>query len=61
MQGVLEQMLLFIVKQLLTDKVVYEAKVQLVAYLKTLSADTTNKIDDFMVQIIADALGVPVP
>lgn len=61
MQGVLEQMLLFIVKQLLTDKVVYEAKVQLVAYLKALSADTTNKIDDFMVQIIADALGVPVP
>lgn len=61
MDSIIEQWILGLVKQLITKEVVQKFEVQLVTYLKGLAADTSNKIDDAMVQAIADALGVVVP
>lgn len=60
MNPLIEKLLLLALKQLITDQVVKEAEVQLVAFLKDLAAKSDNKIDDFMVQVIAEALGVHV-
>lgn len=60
MGPVLETLLLFIVKQLVTPELIKQGETALVKYLQTLAADSSNKIDDYMVQVIADALGVTV-
>lgn len=59
MNGVLEKMLLYIIGQLITPDVVKEFEKQVVAKLRELAASTDNKVDDAMVDIIAEALGVP--
>ncbi len=61
MDKVLEQVLIFVLKQLLSGNVVDEGKKALVAYLAELAKDTSNKVDDYMVSVIAEALGVPTP
>lgn len=58
MNGVLEKMLLYIISQLVTPDVVKEFEKQIVAKLRELAASTATKVDDTMVDIIAEALGV---
>ncbi len=60
MSSVVESIVLFLIKQVLTESVVKEFEKQVVLYLKKLAADSSNKVDDYMVQVIADALGVQV-
>lgn len=58
MNGVLEQVLLYVLHQLVTPDVVKEFERQVVAKLRALAADTSTKVDDAMVDVIAAALGV---
>lgn len=58
MDGVLDQVLLYVLKQLITPDVVKEFEKQVVAKLRGLAANTSTKVDDAMVDIIAQALGV---
>lgn len=58
MDSVLEQVLIAIVKKLITQDVIDGAKVSLIAYLRGLAANTSNQLDDSLVNILADALGV---
>lgn len=60
MQELLLKILVNVLGRLLTPEVIRTAEVELVAWLKVQATSTTNKIDDAVVQIIADALGVPV-
>ncbi len=45
--------------KMLTPEVVKHAEVELVAWLKLQVANTANDIDDKIVEVIANALGVP--
>lgn len=58
MNGVLEQLLLYVLKQLVTPDVVKEFEKQVVAKFRELAKQTDNKVDDAMVDVIAAALGV---
>lgn len=58
MSALVEQAAIFLVKQLLTPAFIKQAEVQFVAMLKDLAAKTDNKVDDAVVQIISDALGI---
>lgn len=60
-QQLLEDLLLAVLKKLLTDDVVKGFEASLVAKLKALAADSSNQIDDFMVEVIAKALNVSYP
>ncbi len=60
MRPVLEAIALFLVKQIVTDDLVKAGEKALVDWLKSQVAKTDNKIDDYVVQVIAEALGVPV-
>lgn len=59
MQSILETVLIFILRQILTPELIKQGEVALVAYLKNLASDTANKVDDFMVEAVAEALNVP--
>lgn len=54
MNAVLE----YLVKQILTPEVVKEAEKKLVLLLKDLAAKTDNRVDDYVVEVVAEALGV---
>lgn len=59
MQNLLETILLFLLRKLLTPELIKGAEQAFIHWLKGLAADTSNKIDDYMVEVIADALGIP--
>lgn len=59
MNPILEKILLEIIKKLISDEVVLNAKKHLVEFLSMLAKQSDNKIDDYMVSVIAEALGVP--
>jgi hypothetical protein len=58
MNGVLEKVLLYVLGQLITPEVVKQFEKEVVVKLRALAADTSTKVDDTMVEIIAEALGV---
>ncbi len=60
MSSVIETLIIFLVKQILTPDLIKSGERALVAELRKLAADTTNKVDDYMVDVIAEALGVQV-
>lgn len=61
MDSIIEQWLLELVKQFVTKELVTKFEVQLITFLKAYAASTPTKIDDAIVQAVADALGVVVP
>lgn len=58
MSSVVEAVVLFLVKQIITEGVVKEAEKKLVEFLKGLAAKTDNRVDDYVVEVVAEALGV---
>lgn len=58
MSTVLETLILFLVKQILTPELIKHGEKALVEFLKKLAADSRTKVDDYMVEVIAEALGV---
>lgn len=54
-----EKIIIALVKRWVTDEVVQEAKVHLVALLKEIAQKSDNQIDDYVVSLVAQALGVP--
>lgn len=61
MNAVLENVLLLVIKQLLTDELVMKLKVQMVEGLKKLALESDNRVDDYVVEVVAEALGVVLP
>lgn len=58
MGGVLDDVLLYVLRQLITPDVVKQFDSQIIAKLRELAASTSTKVDDAMIDIIAEALGV---
>lgn len=58
MNPIVERILLVLIRQVLTEEMVKAALKQLVEGLAELSKRSDNEIDDAVVKIIADALGV---
>jgi len=58
MNPIVERILLVLIRQVLTEEMVKSALKQLVEGLAELSKRSDNEIDDAVVKIIADALGV---
>lgn len=54
----IEKIILMLIGQVLTPEVIEEAKVQAIAFLRELAKKTDNKLDDTMVDVLAEALGV---
>lgn len=61
MSPLLEKIILEILKRLIDEDAVYAAKVAIVEFVYDLSKKSDNKLDDFAVEILAQALGVPSP
>jgi hypothetical protein len=59
MESFLEQLLVKALKGLITEELVKHAEASLVAFLKAYAASTPSKLDDAVVEAVANALGVP--
>lgn len=58
MSSVVETLLLFIMRKFLSPELIKTGEVALIAFLRKMAADTSNRVDDAMVDLIAEALGV---
>lgn len=58
MSSIIEQAILFFVKQFVTQDMVKAAEKAFLDYLKQLAATTPTKIDDEVLKVIAEALGL---
>lgn len=57
METVIEKILLSLLKMLVTPTVVQMAKKHLIEFLQEKAAETSNAIDDEVVQLVAEAIG----
>jgi hypothetical protein len=58
MEKIITDLLMELLKGLVTPELIQSAKKMFVDWMREQVADTSNKIDDAVVEIIADALGV---
>ena len=55
----IQNMVIWVLRQVLTADVIKGAEVELIAFLKACAAKTSSPIDDALIKMLADALGVP--
>lgn len=54
---VLEEILLYVIKRMITEEAVKAAKDKILLFLEEFAAKSENQVDDYVVQVIKAALG----
>lgn len=61
MKSLVEKLVLKLLRSLITDEVIKQAKAALIGHLRALAKRTDTKVDDVMVDILEEALDVEEP